>query len=169
MPGLEGDSHGWAWTEGSGDDAYRGLDGMGNVLTRRGANRGTCEPRMAPPVPSPSLVSGLGKPRVVVMTLTKLYDRFNKEWFNGELPACRPRFVKLKTAGLWVQYEDGTFDVFVNEKLRFAQFAVCITLLHEMIHVKCSLRDWDDHAEHGKKFLKVRARLLRKGAFDEWI
>jgi hypothetical protein len=100
--------------------------------------------------------------------LRRRYDVFNWNWFDWALPdGVEVRFAKLKTAGLWTLYEDGSQLIEVQEGM--PEFATCITLMHEMIHVKGNLRGWEDHTKHGPRFLKERKRLLHAGAFDDWI
>jgi hypothetical protein len=108
------------------------------------------------------------KMRLTDEWLQNLYDEFNCIWFDSKLPACKVSFRKgLKTSGLWELYEDDSQAIYVCSGM--PEFATCITLLHEMIHVSCEGRGWADHVEHGESFRRERHWLLLSGAFDPYL
>jgi hypothetical protein len=103
--------------------------------------------------------------------LLRNYVKFDKKYFAGRLQtACvAVAFAKLSTSGLWTCWDDGTFTVEVNEKLRTFPWACNLALLHEQIHMHCHLRGWHDHLEHGPSFRIEKARLAQAGAFHPYI
>lgn len=96
---------------------------------------------------------------------------FDKRHFDGRLQSARVAvsFAKLSTSGLWTWWDDGTFTIQVNEKLRMFPWACNLVLLHEMIHMFCHLRGWHDHLGHGRSFRAEKRRLKILGAFDTYI
>lgn len=103
--------------------------------------------------------------------LRRNHVRFDADYF-GDLQfgvTIEVSFAKLKTSGLWTCWDDGTFSIQVNAKLRMFPWAVNLVLLHEMIHMYCHLRGWHDHVKHGPSFRAERRRLKNVGAFDSYL
>lgn len=96
------------------------------------------------------------------------YDRYNRDWFNSELPS--------HTVIYWEPIVDGDGSTCPIYEVDNSQFVIKIdpsikgflnvwklTLLHEMVHVRL----WPKHSrhQHGKLFQDEMLRLANAGAF----
>jgi hypothetical protein len=100
--------------------------------------------------------------------LEQVYDEVNRGHYGGRLPEdLEIRIYKMRLAGRWVLHMDDTHAIWVSDDL--PEFAACITLVHEVVHVRCHQMGWTDHETHGPSFLKERKRLRDRGVFDRWL
>lgn len=87
--------------------------------------------------------------------LKRLYNRFNTEYFNGELPDVII-FYSPVSAYADCDYVDGVFTIRVNPVVASWTGVLKLTLLHEMIHVKIH-----PVKSHGVKFDREVQRLMQ--------
>jgi hypothetical protein len=100
------------------------------------------------------------------------YNRFNKDYFNGELsskieivwepyPKCDG-----VTCPVW-ELSDGIFQIKVDPALKGSPCYWRIVLLHECVHVAV----WRQHPnhKHGKVFKDEVRRLFSLGAYDRLL
>lgn len=106
--------------------------------------------------------------------LQSLYDEFNRDWFDGSLPYVRvgwsvARKDKKRYYGSTLQLHGHKFPYYIQINPVFKNWndTVCLTLLHEMVHVKFGVRDNENG--HGPKFKKEIRRLAQAGAFDKYL
>ena len=94
--------------------------------------------------------------------LRRLFRQYNRLYFSGKLPRADIRFAgmdKENYLGFCVFFA-GVPEVRINKRIRRWPKMVRMTLLHEMCHVALPRR-----AEHGPRFQREIARLVRDGAF----
>lgn len=100
------------------------------------------------------------------------YDKYNKLYFDGELPECQvgwsDQLEGCHLAGQSIQYidEDSGHEhhvIAISSKIAEIDFAfVQMVLLHECAHIK--LIKSCGYAKHGKKFEEEMLRLAMRGA-----
>ena len=114
--------------------------------------------------------------------IRKMYDLYNRKYFGSKLPKdvgfywashCRhltkpgQKFFKTNIYGLTVITQNAdqsiSTDIIFNDVFKKHLVFLGLTLLHEMLHVQLK------GGTHGPKFKKARKRLMRLGAFDEWL
>ena len=99
--------------------------------------------------------------------LVHWYHRYNREWFNGELPADTilywepPPDSHADTCPVY-EVADGKFEIRLDPALKGVPDYWKILLLHEMAHLKL----WPTHSrhQHGKIFQEEMQRLALAGA-----
>jgi predicted metal-dependent hydrolase len=97
----------------------------------------------------------------------RLYDGYNKEYFNHRLPVVHVGFYEMKNCyGVTFRVDGAKFvsHICLNPLFKHYEQQLCQTLLHEMIHVL-----HNNKYGHGKKFKKEIRRLLLLGAFDDTL
>jgi hypothetical protein len=101
--------------------------------------------------------------------LRKLYARYNKEFFDSELP------VEVQVGwnddpatsyGFTLCIDDDetdhvAFQIHLNKAIQVSYEQTRLTLLHEMAHVKLH-----PYTKHGKKFQEEMKRLAGRDAFE---
>ena len=99
--------------------------------------------------------------------LKKLYDRLNRKYFGGKLPAdtkvCWGNTLKWQgSIGLCHYSEPPRIEVAAELKtyVRLTES----TVLHEMVHLKLFNTKWRE-PDHGPLFQKEMLKLARAGAF----
>jgi len=102
--------------------------------------------------------------------LTALYKRYNKKYFDNELPAEVPvRLVDMgntNSCGLTTLFAEpglSLHTIYLDSNLVEHDVFLKFTLLHEMVHVK--QRPSDNENAHGQKFDEEMLRLAFRGAF----
>lgn len=97
------------------------------------------------------------------------YDWANEKYFEYKLPYVPVGFYKEKN----MDYYGCSFTpvkakyvhtIALNPKFKEWSKVVKITILHEMIHVKLNGR-----GGHGPRFQKELRRLVKAGAFNQWL
>ncbi len=93
------------------------------------------------------------------MTVTGVrhaYQRYNKRYWNGELPQCSIKFATLKK---YQGLTKGFREIIIDPTWHFDDRGIRHTLLHEMVHVAAM-----DQPVHGLEFWREVEYILRKGA-----
>lgn len=102
----------------------------------------------------------------LVASLENLFSTFNNRFYNGELEkpmitvATHKRDTVMGWCTSWKAWDDGTDGYYeiniVPEFLNRPFEEVCVTLLHEMVHLYCSQHDIKDTSRagtyHNKQF-----------------
>jgi predicted SprT family Zn-dependent metalloprotease len=98
------------------------------------------------------------------------YDKYNKLWFNNDLPSHTVLFWEPlpKDAGNTCpvyEVDHGQFLIKIDPSLKGVPCYFKITLLHEMTHLKL----WPKYprSKHGKVFQNEMQRLANDGAFKQ--
>ena len=100
--------------------------------------------------------------------LTRIFNRFNKHFWNNELPEVIITFVPTKKAhghmsSVPTWHADGSESKY---ELNISAYTIsrspeeiCATLLHEQVHLYCNIKDIkdtsSDHRYHNKNFKRV--------------
>jgi hypothetical protein len=99
--------------------------------------------------------------------LTDMYDHFNEQYFDNQLPVVRVGFYREdEEYGMTVRLDGALYPSYlcITPALKKSHAHLCITLLHEMIHVKLL-----NKGGHGPKFKKELKHLMRIGAYDQYL
>jgi len=103
--------------------------------------------------------------------LRNCYLKFNRQYFNGELPDNTVLFwepCSLDTAAVCCpvfEISDGCFEIKLDPALKGEKCYWRMVLLHEMIHVAV----WKKHPkhQHGKTFEDEKNRIYALGALKK--
>jgi hypothetical protein len=102
--------------------------------------------------------------RLTNADLRRAFRKFNKEYFDDELPST---IIKFDTDGELDLGDDGEYtsdgEILISEYLRTIPDYVYIVVLHEMSHVKHPVNG------HGIAQKAVIYDLFMKGAYDELL
>lgn len=100
--------------------------------------------------------------RVSNAYLARSYAEFNRKYFGNKLPRDMiVRFEKnMEEVAITMHKFDRPLYIELNEKLKWHNMLVDITLLHEMVHVESIKRNG-----HGPWFQKRMLKLAKDGAF----
>lgn len=96
--------------------------------------------------------------------LARAYSRFNRLYFANALPPDLPvRWSrKLPSSMYGCHSEEG---ILIHAQLRPFWEVAMMTLLHEMAHEATK----DERDSHGPRWRREMRRLMRLGAFDEFL
>jgi hypothetical protein len=104
--------------------------------------------------------------------LTARYDRLNRDYFGGGLPALpvawEPRLDDIAATrgdGLVLEGLTDGKAIVINPSLRSNLQALVATLCHEMVHVRLVAGGHAVGEDHGPEFQEQLRRLLDEGAF----
>lgn len=105
------------------------------------------------------------KRRSTTISLRDQFLTFNVLYFGGQLPTDTIVIWSRKLRPTVCGEYDGDDTIAINATLR--NFRPCwkSTLLHEMAH----LATHEEAAEHGPKWKREMARLMKLGAFDDLL
>ena len=102
------------------------------------------------------------------LRLRRWYIKFNKAYFNGELPEdtivfWQPTHDASAVTCPVFEVADGKFQITIGPEVMGFGCYWKMLLLHEMTHVKL----WRTHPkhQHGKQFQAEMLRLVQAGAF----
>lgn len=101
-----------------------------------------------------------------------IYDQFNGKYFNGSLPKIKvgySRHIHHNYGMTLVSSLGKPLIILINREHRSWINLSCATLLHEMIHVKLTSKFGLKGLGHGRRFKREKRRLLRIGAFTEYL
>ncbi len=113
---------------------------------------------------------------LTVKILRAWFNRFNTEYFNGELPEPRLLVSSARTQlgqfscrrvrrGLFRGYTTTGFTIKVSDYYDMSEHDYQQTLLHEMIHYYISYTGAKDTSAHGKLFRQLAERLNKLGGW----
>lgn len=97
------------------------------------------------------------------------FDKYNREWFNGEVPETiiywePPADAHAESCPVF-EVADGKFEIKMDPANRGIPFYWKILLLHEMVHIKLWAR-YPKH-QHGRVFQEEMLNLAQAGAFKK--
>lgn len=96
--------------------------------------------------------------------LKRIYNRFNRLYFNSELPPIQVVWEPCgEASGVTHIYNAEARKLTIDPALKGFRRLVKIIMLHEMIHVKFP------RSNHGKTFKNELQRLWDAGAFETLI
>lgn len=105
--------------------------------------------------------------------LLDVFNKYNKAYFGGRLKTpnnleYRYRRINGKiVAGLTEEYESGHIAISINPDYKKHDWAMRITMLHEMAHLVAP--DQGDELTHGIRWGSEIVRIFNLGAYDDLL